>query len=115
MVATTPLRHGAISVTDYQCSVEPGDQPFVEVVSGRTPRPLAARASDRRRAVEAALWLDAHSREPVDLERAAREAGLSAFHFLRLFARVLGVTPHQYLLRSRLCHAARLLAGDARS
>jgi AraC-like DNA-binding protein len=28
---------------------------------------------------------------------------------------VLGVTPHQYLLRSRLRHAARLLADDARS
>ena len=34
MVATTPLRHGAISVTDYQCSVEPGDQPFVELHGG---------------------------------------------------------------------------------
>jgi AraC-like DNA-binding protein len=43
----------------------------------------------------------------------AREAGLSTFHFLRLFARVLGVTPHQYLVRSRLRRAARLLAdGD---
>jgi AraC-like DNA-binding protein len=28
---------------------------------------------------------------------------------------VLGVTPHQYLVRSRLRHAARLLADDARS
>jgi AraC family transcriptional regulator len=37
-------------------------------------------------------------------------AGLSGYHFLRLFAQVTGVTPHQYLLRSRLHHAARLLA-----
>lgn len=50
----------------------------------------------------------------IDLERAARETGLSPFHFLRLFARVLGVTPHQYLLRSRLRRAARLLSDDAR-
>ena len=28
---------------------------------------------------------------------------------------MLGVTPHQYLVRSRLRHAARLLADDARS
>jgi len=47
-----------------------------------------------------------------DLETAAREFGLSPFHFLRLFARVLGVTPHQYLIRSRLRRAARLLADD---
>jgi AraC family transcriptional regulator len=69
---------------------------------------------DRRRAVETALWLDANAHEPVDLERAARQAGLSPFHFLRLFARIVGVTPHQYLLRSRLRRAARALAADDR-
>lgn len=88
---------------------------FVEVVSGRTRKSPQARSRDRRRAVEAALWLDAHSHRPVDLESAAKQVGLSSFHFLRLFANVLGVTPHQYLVRSRLRHAARLLAGDARS
>src|SRR2546430_3456712 len=88
---------------------------FVEVVSGRKRKAPETRARDRRRAVEAALWLDAHSHEPIDLECAAREVGLSSFHFLRLFARVLGVTPHQYLVRSRLRHAARLLADDDRS
>ncbi|WP_433933786.1 helix-turn-helix transcriptional regulator [Sorangium cellulosum] len=88
---------------------------FVDVVSGQQRRPPEAGARDRRRAVEAALWVDAHAHEPIDLERAAQEAGLSAFHFLRLFARVLGVTPHQYLVRARLRRAARLLADGARS
>jgi AraC-like DNA-binding protein len=69
---------------------------------------------DRRRAVETALWLDANAHEPVDLQRAARQAGLSPFHFLRLFSRIVGVTPHQYLLRSRLRRAARALAADDR-
>jgi AraC family transcriptional regulator len=64
--------------------------------------------------VETALWIDAHAPQPIDLETAARQAGLSAFHFLRLFAAVLGVTPHQYLIRSRLRRAARLLAEDDR-
>jgi AraC-like DNA-binding protein len=88
---------------------------FLEIASGRTGEPLAAGGRDRRRAVEAALWLDAHSSEPIDLERAAGQAELSSFHFLRLFSKVLGVTPHQYLVRSRLRHAARLLAGSERS
>jgi AraC-like DNA-binding protein len=87
---------------------------FVEILSGRQPRPAEARAYDRRRAVEAALWIDANAHDPIDLESTAREFGLSAFHFLRLFARVLGVTPHQYLVRSRLRRAARLLADDPR-
>ena len=88
---------------------------FVELVSGRKRPPSAVRLRDRRRAVEAALWMDAHSHEPLDLEGTAKEVGLSSFHFLRLFANVLGVTPHQYVVRSRLRHAARLLADDTRS
>lgn len=84
---------------------------FVDVVSGRKQAFKRARASDRRRAVEAALWISSHSQQDIDLEQAAGRAGLSPFHFLRLFSRVLGVSPHQYLVRSRLRHAARLLAG----
>jgi len=88
---------------------------FVEVASGRKRPSPEAGARDRRRAVDAALWLEAHSHEPIDLESAAREVGLSPFHFLRLFASVLGVTPHQYVVRSRLRHAARLLTEEGRS
>jgi len=88
---------------------------FVEIVAGRKRSPPKVRPVDRRRAVAAALWIDAHSHEPVDLDGAAREVGLSPFHFLRLFAKSVGVTPHQYLVRCRLRHAARLLADDARS
>ncbi len=87
---------------------------FVEVVAGRRQAPQSATAHDRRRAVGAALWINAHSQEDIDLVRTAAEAGLSPFHFLRLFSRVLGVTPHQYLVRCRLRHAARLLADDDR-
>src|SRR5467141_3984958 len=87
---------------------------FVEVVCGRPQKLAPATARDRRRAVETALWIDAHSHQQIDLEQAAGQAGISPFHFLRLFSSVLGVTPHQYLVRSRLRHAARLLAEDGR-
>jgi AraC family transcriptional regulator len=87
---------------------------FVDIVSGRERAPPPLRPRDRRRAVEAALRIDACSHEPIDLARAATDAGMSPFHFLRLFARVLGVTPHQYLVRSRLRRAARLLSEDTR-
>ncbi len=87
---------------------------FAQFVSGRKSPRSPAVARDRRRAVEA-VWLDAHSHEAVDLDGAAAQAGLSPFHFLRMFAKVIGVTPHQYLVRLRLRHAARLLADDSRS
>jgi len=88
---------------------------FVETVKGR-PRPTAEPSPrDRARAVNAALWIDEHAGEAVDLDAAAREVGLSPFHFLRVFSRVLGVTPHQYLVRARLRQAARMLAEGAGS
>jgi len=87
-------------------------QRLVEVVSGKMSRPAKVTARDRRRAVEAALWLDANSHREIELDDAARQAGISPFHFLRLFSGALGVTPHQYVLRSRLRRAARQLADD---
>jgi AraC-like DNA-binding protein len=87
---------------------------LVEVVTGDTHKRAKVTARDRRRAVETALWIDAHSHQEIGLEDVAAEAGVSPFHFLRLFGSVLGVTPHQYLVRSRLRHAARLLAKDDR-
>ncbi|MBV9457064.1 MAG: helix-turn-helix transcriptional regulator [Bradyrhizobium sp.] len=87
-------------------------QRFVEVVSGEKKKPAKVTARDRRRAVEAALWIEAHSHRDIELEDVARQAGVSPFHFLRSFSSVLGVTPHQYLVRSRLRRAARHLAED---
>jgi AraC-like DNA-binding protein len=85
---------------------------FIEVVSGKPRKAASSAARDRRRAVETALWIDAHSHQAIGLEDAADQAGISPFHFLRLFSDTLGVTPHQYLVRSRLRHAARRLADD---
>jgi AraC-like DNA-binding protein len=85
---------------------------FVDAVSDRGRKPVAVKTRDRRRAVETALWIEANSHLEIDLDAAASQAGISPFHFLRLFAKVLGVTPHQYLVRSRLRHAARLLTEE---
>ena len=87
----------------------------VEVVSGKSQKATKAALRDRRRAVETAMWMDANAHEPIGLDSAAVEAGLSPFHFLRLFREVLGVTPHQHLVRVRLRRAARLLADEERS
>lgn len=88
---------------------------LVELLSDRAQPSSKPAARDRRRAVEAALWIDAHAHEPIGLEAIARETGLSVFYFVRVFNRVFGVTPHQYLVRSRLRRAVRLLTEDTRA
>lgn len=43
----------------------------------------------------------------------ARRAGLSTYHFIRLFKAAFGVTPHAYVVQSRVDRALRaLLAGE---
>ncbi|WP_257167192.1 AraC family transcriptional regulator [Bradyrhizobium sp. SRS-191] len=85
---------------------------FIATVSGEAERPAAPSQRDRRRAVESALWIDDNADQDIDLADAAREAGVSPFHFLRVFAAVIGVTPHQYLIRARLRRAARRLGEE---
>jgi AraC family transcriptional regulator len=85
------------------------------LLAGRRPSPMRPSPADRRRAVESAIWIDAHCQSDIDLQGLAANAGLSMFHYLRVFASVLGVTPHQYRLRCRLRLAARLLQDPGRS
>jgi AraC family transcriptional regulator len=52
----------------------------------------------------------AHLAEPLPLERVARAAGVSPFHFHRLFKALMGETLHQFVLRARLERALVLMA-----
>ncbi len=80
---------------------------------GRAPRESGSggRRVDRDRVHDAASFLLEHAALPVGLEDAARAAGLSPFHFLRVFRRELGVTPHRFLVQERLRRAQALLRG----
>ncbi len=49
------------------------------------------------------------------LARLAEEARLSPYHFLRIFQSVIGLTPHQYVLRMRLRRAAARLVEEKTS
>jgi AraC family transcriptional regulator len=86
---------------------------FVEVCGRAGRRAMPRRtAQSRRRVVQSALWIEAHLDQPLSLDRMAAEAAMTPYHYLRQFAAVVGVTPHQYLVRCRVRHAARLLASQ---
>jgi AraC family transcriptional regulator len=59
--------------------------------------------------MRAARYIDAHYDEPCALAELAVQAGMSPFHFLRVYRRVTGQTPHRHVLNVRLRHAARQL------
>ena len=58
------------------------------------------------RAIE---FVHANLAEDISLDSLAAAAGLSPFHFARLFKRSTGLSPHQYVLRCRVERARGLL------
>ena len=53
--------------------------------------------------------IDAQLHAPLALESLAAVAGMSLFHFCRVFRERLGATPHQYILSRRIALAKKLL------
>lgn len=51
--------------------------------------------------------------EPHTLRSLAREAGMSPFHFARIFRQLTGSPPHRYLVSIRLARAAGMLRDGA--
>jgi len=62
-----------------------------------------------RRVVKAKLFIDANFAEPIDVNNIADEAFFSKFHFIRLFKKIYGKTPHEYLRVVRIEKAMELL------
>ena len=85
---------------------------YLRIVEDIDPPGMSDAGGNRRLAVAAALWIEEHCGEEIDLSALARQADLSPWHFLRLFSRILGVTPHQYLIGARLRRAAMLLSAS---
>ncbi|WP_343675232.1 AraC family transcriptional regulator [Chitinophaga sp.] len=63
-----------------------------------------------KRIVQAKLFIDNNSADPIDLDQISDEAYFSKFHFIRLFRKMYGRTPHLYLIAVRQEKAKLLLA-----
>ena len=60
-------------------------------------------------AERAVTYINEHFSEAIPLERLASLSGLSPGHFIRVFRRETGYTPHEYLLSRRMASARYLL------
>jgi AraC-like DNA-binding protein len=67
------------------------------------------RMREERRVSESVRRIERQLADPLPLSRLAADAAMSPYHFLRTFTRVVGTTPHRFVLRARLDQAARLL------
>lgn len=70
-----------------------------EKESSSTPSAIA-------RVTRAVRAIERQMEQRLSLESLAVQARLSPYHFLRIFRQVTGLTPHQYILRTRLRESA---------
>lgn len=85
-----------------------GESVVIELLR-RAPR-AASEARDPRILRAIARMREEYS-DPLGVDDLARTAGMSRFHFSRLFRDEVGVAPYQYLLRVRVARATELLQG----
>ena len=76
------------------------------VLAGSAPDTRAPTQQEARRIGEVIRLIAAEADEKLALDDLAGRAAMSPYHFLRTFRAVVGMTPHQYVLRTRLHRAA---------
>jgi len=86
----------------------------IAAISGDRQTQAAPTGRETRRVVEAIRLVEADAARPLELKAMAAAAGMSKYHFLRVFRRLTGVTPHRYLISARLRRAALALASSHR-
>ena len=82
-------------------------------LSGSTVSMKGPTIRDERRIATAVRFIELHFRRPLSLEELSSLVGISPYHFLRTFKQVVGLTPHQFILRIRLREAALRLRTTA--
>lgn len=76
------------------------------MLAGSGAAATAASPRDERRITRVLRHIEAAAEEKLTLADLARDAAMSPYHFLRTFRGLVGLTPHQFLLRTRLHRAA---------
>ena len=106
-----PIAVGSVSGSWEELSVQVAAR-TVEIASGLSRRVSDLTPETVGRVTRVVRAIERHPDGRLTLDRLARSADLSPYHFLRTFERVTGVTPHQYVLRARLREAATRLTAD---
>jgi len=86
----------------------------VGAIAGGRRVTAAPTGRETKRVIEAIRLVESDAGRPLDLTEMAASAAMSKYHFLRVFRRLTGVTPHQYLISARLRRAALALTSSRR-
>lgn len=103
-----PLRKMATAALEGD--VLAADTGFSELVVALADRPVYLKGGLSRRVLrDVNEWIDAHLDDEIRLGDLAALAGLSEFHFHRMFRESCGMTPHDWVTQFRILRAKDLL------
>jgi AraC family transcriptional regulator len=86
----------------------------LSLMTGSARTEGAPSSRDEKRITASLRRIEKNLQQPLGLADLAREAVMSRYHFLRTFRWVVGLTPHQFILRGRLHQAAVELGRSSR-
>lgn len=120
--ALIPPSRDSVAISTAMEAVEEGGEPSalheaaLEIAATALAATHAANMLGRktswrneRGVMHAARYIASHYHEPCTLDDLAARADMSPFHFLRVYRRLTGQTPHRHVLATRLRHAAKQL------
>jgi AraC family transcriptional regulator len=83
-----------------------------QLAAGITPSASSAPPGATARVTRTVRMIESRPSADHKLDELADIAGLSSYHFLRTFEGLTGVTPHQYVVRTRMRYAAVRLTSE---
>ncbi|GAA6209277.1 AraC family transcriptional regulator [Cognatishimia sp. WU-CL00825] len=87
---------------------------FADLVAALGHQLVALKGGLTRRAIrEVSDWVNAHIAEDIKLSDLAQLAGLSEFHFHRMFRQSCGMAPHAWVTQMRLMRAKDMLTSES--
>jgi AraC family transcriptional regulator len=86
----------------------------IAAMAGDRKTPAAPTGRETRRVIEAIRLVESDATRALDLKEMAAAAAMSKYHFLRVFRRLTGMTPHRYLISARLRRSALALGSSRR-
>jgi AraC family transcriptional regulator len=110
--AAAALAREALRGDDADALGEAGLAVLAAALGGLHPRAVAAghpSPRQQRRVAQVMRRIEQHPADDCSLDSLARMAGLSSFHFLRIFRSLTGQTPRQFVIAARLRAAAAML------
>lgn len=104
------LRSGGPAIGFEELGLAIAEYALAQAGAGTSrPAPGAENPRTREQVLAAIARIEDRAHEELDLGGLAQSAGLSPFHFLRIFKRETGVTPYRFIVQTRIRNAIEFL------